>query len=326
MRENRQLKSPKIIPELLSIHNTEEDFTNNLDLKRRAQFLLITKAYKDHIHNLQKQLNKLPSIGALESSTVIEGGEYVIGSESPFDDELPLCKISVNAFRIDLSPVTNKQFGDFIIDSKNSEWLPEAIYKKYDIPYCLCEFIDNSYPRDKWDHPVVWINWYMAAAYCNWRSKLEKREEVYVFISNTEVRADLSKNGWRLPTENEWEIAARAGNLDRFPFDSSEALFKSNFGKHYEGTTAVGRFHQNSWGLFDMVGNIKEWCNDDWIETQYLNQEINDKQKTTDTSTRKLFKGSSWMDMYDSLRFSRRGKIYPQNTNPDFGFRCVRKV
>lgn len=186
-RENRHLKSPEVLPELLAIHNSEEDFANRLDFDNRAQFLLITKAYKDHIHQLQQQLQKLPTVGAVEASTVIEGGEYVIGCEKPLKDELPRRHVSVNAFRIDLSPVTNKQFGDFIADPENEEWLSEAIYRRYDIPYCLCEFVGNSYPSDKWDHPVVWVNWYMAAAYCNWRSRIDNREGIYTFVSDTNV-------------------------------------------------------------------------------------------------------------------------------------------
>jgi formylglycine-generating enzyme required for sulfatase activity len=229
--------------------------------------------------------------------------------------------ILIAPFLIDVFPVTNQEFGRFITESE--EWNAAGIYKKYGIPYYLCDFRGNVAPEDKWDHPVVWVNWYAAAAFCNWRSTTEGRGAVYVFRSPTDVGSDLTLDGWRLPTEAEWEIAARAGTETEDPWNGDVNPTQANYGHCYRETTSVGRFEPNALGIFDMLGNVKEWCHD-WYSDKRPSARVRNPSGPF-TGRFKIFRGASFMDGKELLRFAQRGKLPPENTNPDFGFRCVRR-
>lgn len=156
------------------------------------------------IGKLQEQLSgpRLP-----DKAVQIEGG--------PLLEAEP--ELLLDGYSIDPFPVTNYEFSLFL--SKEPEWADKSwVERKYGIPYYLCEFRDGKYPEDKWDHPVVWVNWFAAATFCNWRSRRDDLKDVYRFESPSEVKADLQANGWRLPTEAEWEQAARGGVRSETPW------------------------------------------------------------------------------------------------------------
>jgi sulfatase modifying factor 1 len=144
-----------------------------------------------------------------------------------------------------------------------------------------------------------------------------------MFRTPREVDADLAVDGWRMPTECEWEMAARAGSDGADPWNGIVTPVQANFGQCYRGTTSVGRFDPNPLGLCDMLGNIKQWCHDWYSEDEAALPATNPTGPLT--GDYKSFRGASFMDGKELLRFSRRGKLPPQNTNPDFGFRCVRR-
>lgn len=208
---------------------------------------------------------------------------------------------------VDQVLVTNKAFEAFL--KENPDWQPEKVAERYGVPYFLAEFIDGRSPSDKWDHPVVWVSWFAAAAYCNWRSRADECREVYAFHDPFTVTSDLLADGWRLPTVAEWESVARLGFDPQLVLDPTRA----NYGLHYRGTTAVGRFPSHSASgpsVFDVFGNVKQWCQD----------------ADPRIPANRAFKGASWMDPPRSLRVDATGGLPPQNTNPDFGFRCVRML
>jgi formylglycine-generating enzyme required for sulfatase activity len=270
--------------------------------------------YENTIRRLQNQLRGRQ---ASTSPVLVEGGALPRPKEPPGTGD-----VLIDSFLIDAFPVTNQEFERFI--AENEDWSPSAIYKQYGIPYYLCEFRDNVPPEDKWDHPVVSrVSWYSAAAFCNWRSTKEGRKPVYVFHSADRVGAELSADGWRLPTECEWEMAARAGSEAEDPWDGSVNQTQANFGQCYRDTTSVGRFDPNVLGVFDMLGNVKEWCHDWYSDTQPTPPATNPIGPTAGRF--KVFRGASFMDDKELLRFTRRGRLPPENTNPDFGFRCVRR-
>ena len=243
----------------------------------------------------------------------------VEGGALPGPRQRNVGNILIEPFFIDACPVTNQQFEQFI--AENDQWTPAAIYDQYGIPYYLCEFRDNAAPIDKWDHPVVWVNWYSAAAFCNWRSQKEGKGPVYIFNSASHVETDLSADGWRLPSESEWEMAARAGCDAADPWDGSVNPTRANYGQCYRDTTSVVRFEPNNWGVFDMLGNVKEWCHDWFPEHGPTAPSIDPMGPATGRF--KIFRGASFMEDATLLRFTRRGKLPPENTNPDFGFRCA---
>ncbi len=210
-------------------------------------------------------------------------------------------------FLIDSQLVTNRAFQEFL--SENPDWLPEAATERYEVPYFLCEFNGHEPMQDKWDHPVVWVSWFAAAAFCNWRSRRHDPplRQVYSFRSPTDVDADLFANGWRLPTVAEWRLAVGSEGISGLRLDP----MRLNYGMHYRGTTSVGRFPPLIQGrppLFDILGNVKQWCHDD--------DPANPKNR--------LFTGLSWMDRAPILDDLQASSIPAQNTNPDFGFRCAR--
>ncbi|HEX3143083.1 MAG TPA: SUMF1/EgtB/PvdO family nonheme iron enzyme, partial [Pyrinomonadaceae bacterium] len=216
-----------------------------------------------------------------------------------------------------------------ISDQTNKAWRRDAIYERYSIPYYLSNWDDDLIPpTGKWDHPVVLINWFACCAFCNWRSRCENREEVYTFTSDNEVQADFTRDGWRLPTEAEWEKCARGGRENLlYPWSGQLTPTLANYGKHYQRTTPVGQFPPNDLGVFDMIGNVKEWCHDSYRATIYAERATKFVRDpvVTDGGQFRVFRGGSWMDKPEWIRLSKRGRIYAQNMNPDFGFRCVRR-
>ena len=154
-------------------------------------------------------------------------------------------------------------------------------------------------------HPVVCVSWYGAAAFCNWLSRQAGLEEVYALHDDKGVEADFSKVGFRLPTEAEWEYAARSGGkVIKYPwgnkFDGTKLNFadkssESDFADKrwddgYKYTSPVGSFPPNELGLYDMAGNVSEWCNDWYDENYYSRSPINNP---TGPSVEELLQGNS---------------------------------
>ncbi len=145
---------------------------------------------------------------------------------------------------------------------------------------------------DMSNHPMIMVSWYGAAAYCNWKSLQEGLESCYDLLT---WECDFTKDGYRLPTEAEWEYAARGGNHSpyyRFPWGDSIAGSMASYHYTYDpyetgdipwttpvgyydgGQTPTGVDMANGYGLYDMAGNVWERCNDWWSGTYY--QECDD--------------------------------------------------
>ncbi len=300
---------------------TMESAIAALDSSKGEVVRAVVQRYEDTIRDLQSPLRpmKFPLRPVL-----VEGGTFLVGANGGAADESPPNELQLDSFLMDPVPVTNQEFAEFLSAPENRQWTAEEVYTVYGIPYYLCEFTGRKPPRDKWDHPVVWVNWYAAAAFCNWRSLRDGREPVYGFQDQETVVADFSKNGWRLPTEAEWERAAREGVTDLNGLANIDPSV-ANYGKHYRGTTSVGRFKANPLGIWDLVGNVKEWCHD-WYDRWSYRNLVRENPRGPEQGTFRVFRGGSWMDVASALRVTRRGKLLPQNTNPDFGFRCVRRT
>ena len=186
-------------------------------------------------------------------------------------------------------------------------------------------------------HPVESITWWHAIAYCNERSRLDRLTPAYTIRLTRNSRGNLtdinvtwnkSANGWRLPTEAEWEIAARAGTRTAYSFGSSLTARQANFGSRR--TTEVGSFPANAWGIHDMHGNVWEWCWD-WFES-YVDSRGVDRTFSgvmTDPSgpSRKpdanhtamdgfaianlrVIKGGSWNEQAEDTRSARRAGMW----------------
>lgn len=253
----------------------------------------------------------------------IESGSFLMGSESGLDNEKPVHEVDLDAFWIDPYPVTNSQFKEFL--KACPAWQKESGVNKYLNIYYLYTWRKGLiYPKGKRDHPAVYMNWYAAAAYCNWRSKSKGLELCY--DENNDFACNFEANGYRLPTEAEFEKAARGGlRKALYPWGNEIDKTKGNFDNIIGDTTEVGTYEPNGYGLFDMGGNIGHWCQD-WYDPDYY-QTLPDKNpRGPDTGTFRVYRGGSWGNAEEYQRVSCRFWMLPTNCNPDFGFRCVRKT
>jgi len=228
-------------------------------------------------------------------------------SAQRFQDELPKHSVSVHDFCLDKYLVTNAQFKRFV--DANPEWQSGRVSSQLDNGNYLRHWTNSDALTSRADHPVVNVNWYAALTYCHWQGK-------------------------RLPTEAEWEYAARGGQNARFPWGDAPAdPTHANFGaSHLRTTTPVGKYPANGYGLFDMAGNVWEFLADEWQpypstaqnnpvagETPFL--DADSYQRIT---TRRVIRGGSfdgapvnlWVEYRDS---------HPPNGSRDFvGFRCAK--
>jgi formylglycine-generating enzyme required for sulfatase activity len=142
------------------------------------------------------------------------------------------------------------------------------------------------------------------------------------------ITYDFSKNGYRLPTEAEWEYACRAGNVADYYWgnDTSKAgNYAWYYGNSNQTTHPVAAKLPNAFGLYDMSGNVWEWCNDWWDSTYSSSSQINNPTGPTN-GTYRIRRGGSWPCVARLLRLAYRyGKI-PLNYDLDVGFRCVRSA
>jgi len=170
--------------------------------------------------------------------------------------------------------------------------------------------------------PVETVNWYDAALFCNAFSKLMSKETVYVYTGTmgSSVVIDYSKNGYRLPTEAEWEYSCRAGTTSAYYWgsvtDGAYCWYSSNSASQ---THPVGTKKPNSLGLYDMSGNVFEWCND-WYSSYPTGPQTNPTGPKTVGSYRVL-RGGSWI--VNGLASGDRDGSNPGLRDYDYGFRLV---
>ncbi|MDR2808061.1 MAG: formylglycine-generating enzyme family protein [Spirochaetaceae bacterium] len=182
---------------------------------------------------------------------------------------------------------------------------------------------DNPNFDQKDDQPVVLVSWYDAIAYANWLSAKEGLTAAYS-IDGANVTWNRDANGYRLPTEAEWEYAARAGTSTAYStgdtLEANQAHFNSTK-KPVTGTIAVGRFPPNSWGLYDMIGNAREWTWDGY--GTYQSGDLLDPEGSTSSRFR-VTRGGSWIDLLSSVRSAHRFLSTPETRISSVGFRLVR--
>jgi formylglycine-generating enzyme required for sulfatase activity len=171
--------------------------------------------------------------------------------------------------------------------------------------------------------PVEKASWFDAARFCNARSKRDGLQTVY---DTSTWQADTSKNGYRLPTEAQWEYACRAGDTSEFSWGSDSADGYAWYAKNADGTTHVGaKKKKNAFGLYDMAGNVSEWCND-WY-ADYDSASVTNPMGPAG-GTDKVFRGGSWNDASADLRSGFRSSYQPLYTSGtrSIGFRAVLPV
>jgi formylglycine-generating enzyme required for sulfatase activity len=189
----------------------------------------------------------------------------------------------------------------------------------------------NPYFSQTDRQPVVLVSWHDAAEYCNWRSRKEGLTPAYR-INGTDVSWDRSANGYRLPTEAEWEYACRAGTSGPFSTGNNITPEQANYNGNYpynssakgtfrEKTVTVGSFAANRWGLYDMHGNVWEWCWD-WYGDYSSGAQTDPAGPST--GAYRVVRGGSWYYFGRYLRSADRDYSAPADRYYFVGFRLAR--
>jgi formylglycine-generating enzyme required for sulfatase activity len=245
----------------------------------------------------------ITTAGGIEM-VLIPAGEFLMGDEAGEEDERPAHRVRLGAFYMDRREVTQRSF--------------QAV-------------LGTSPSRFKGpDNPVERVGWLAAARYCNERSRKEGLPPCYDLQRQ---ESDFRAGGYRLPTEAEWEYACRAGTTGPYSFPGGEAAlgeyawFRPSAGG---STHPVGLKKPNPWGLYDMHGNVAEWCNDYYVPTAYASSAGLDPRGPSGGDYRVL-RGGSWRTGAEVCRSAARVGETPGAGDvclgyEAYGFRCVRKA
>lgn len=278
----------------------------------------------------------------------LSGGTFLMGTDTaegfPEDGEGPVREVQVDPFWIDETTVTNAEFAKFIratgykTDAEQYGWsfvfhnfLPKYLKKK-DLPspddtpwwkgiggaYWKQPEGPKSSISNRMDHPVVHVSWNDAKAFCKWSGK-------------------------RLPTEAEWEFAARGGlEQKKFPWGDELMpegnhrcnIWQGDFPDHntrddgYAGTAPVDSFKPNNYGLYNISGNVWEWTQD-WFSTSYPLLRISDNPQGPGKGEAKVIRGGSYLchkSYCNRYRVAARSGNTPDSSTGNMGFRCVKDV
>jgi formylglycine-generating enzyme required for sulfatase activity len=168
--------------------------------------------------------------------------------------------------------------------------------------------------------PVETVKWYDAVRYCNERSVKEGLRPVYT-INGQHVTMNMGVNGYRLPTEAEWEYACRAETATPYYTGNTITTSQANFSDAHRQPLEVGRFPPNKWGLYDMAGNVWEWC---WDWSASFTGEAQTDPTGVANGDRRIVRGGAFNNTIGNLRSAYRGSDYPGTGKDNLGFRVVR--
>jgi formylglycine-generating enzyme required for sulfatase activity len=220
----------------------------------------------------------------------IPGGRFQMGSETGQDDERPVHEVEVDGFEMSVFPVTRAEYAAFV------------------------DATGRDAPRD-WDEPlfagadlpVVGVSWHDAVAYCAWRTRDGSPE--------------------RLPTEAEWERAARGGvDGAAYPWGDGIPSWIPDGGRGpLPAPWPVTLGDPNPYGLFGIAANVHEWCAD-WHDRGYYAVSPRVNPRGPESGVRRASRGGSWRHMVTISRCAARSKIDPGFRYTDYGFRTVRSL
>ena len=247
---------------------------------------------------ISKSRSKIPSLvdRMIPETVLVPAGEFLMGSDNikdthSYKEERPQHVVFLDAFEIGVFPVTNQQYAIFVKATGR-----EA--PRY--------WPGGRIPEGREYHPVVYVSWHDAVAYCHWLS--EKTGQV-----------------WRLPTEAEWEKAARGIDGRIYPWGNQKPnKTLCNYNMHVGRTTQVGKYPDgvSPFGIYDMAGNVWEWCMD-WYDATYYAKSPKANPTGPNHGKYRVLRGGAWNSDFKTVRSAFRHILIPTTVDYYFGFRCV---
>jgi len=232
-----------------------------------------------------------------DNMVFVQGGTFQMGSNEEADEK-PIHTVTVNDFYIGKYEVTQKEWKE-VMGKNPSNWKGDEL-------------------------PVERVSWYDAVEFCNKKSEKEGLQKCYSG-SGKNITCNFNANGYRLPTEAEWEYAARGGNKSRdYTYSGSNSIgdvawCSSNSGSK---THPVGKKQSNELGIYDMSGNVWEWCND-WYDSNYYSSSPRNNPPGASVGFRRVFRGGGWRGSAGDGRVADRRYHNPASSSSSIGFRLV---
>ncbi len=286
-----------------------------------------------------KLMGKKAPVKPSDGMIFVEGGQFLMGDGlgDGGDEEKPTHAVTLRNFLLDAHEVTFQQFDEFC--------------KATGRPLKS----DNGWGRGQ--QPAINLNWYEAIEFCNWRSEKEGLKNFYHLEKSKKdpsnhnpsdklayaISIFPSASGYRLPTEAEWEYAAREkGSKKRFGngkmradpvqmnFDPAYPNNYSITGKNRQKPLAVRSFSANTLGFYDLTGNVWEWCFD-WYDASFYsfcveNPELNAQPTGASTGTARVIRGGAWNSTAGACRVTSRQPLKPDVFSTEVGFRCAKNA
>ena len=273
---------------------------------------------------------KMPALAYLS------GGPFVMGDSLHDADERPVHRVLLSPFFIGKYEVTVREFGDFVAatgyrtDAERGDgsyaWDGTGWNKKAAATW-RCDESARPLPDSALRRPVAHVSWLDAAQYCNWLSRRDSLLPVYAIRGDT-ATANLAANGYRLPTEAEWEYAASGGfSPKKWPYAGSADLksvawFSNNSARRLHD---VGGKAANEAGVFDLSGNVWEWCHDWYAPRAYAADQGASNPSGPALGTLRALRGGSMSNNPSHCRTANRSSRHPDYRDCNVGFRVARR-
>jgi len=313
-------------------HLSRLDGLSDAIMKKIDELALKTKtAESEPEKEPGKNPEDMPAPVMSEGYVPVESGTFRMGSENGPDNGKPVHDVTVSTLCIAKYEVTVAEFREFV---KSTGYTTSAekfggawIYLTKNLTVKKDASWRNPYLTQGDTHPVVCVSWFDAVEYCNWLSTKEGFEQCYTIQKNN-ITCDFTKNGYRLPTEAEWEYAARGGGRSKgFTYSGSNDRTESGWYDRTSGgkTHPVGEKKPNELGIYDMSGNVYEWCWDRYDRAYYA-KSPKDNPTGPSSGNKRIVRGGSWHSDRGYMESVRRNGRISSGSYNYLGFRPVRTV
>jgi len=308
-----------------SLLNRDAEGNVKFSHKSIWEYFVAVEAYKDeellsymrNFEGIDMVKHFLQEYGLIFPEMIqVEGGSFQMGSENGRDNEKPVHTVTLSTFEMGKYPVTVEQFQAFIQDTGYQTdadkkgginiWTGSDVQKKAGVNW-TCDVKGNPRPVEEYQHPVIHVSWNDAQVFCEWISK-------------------KTRKSYTLPTEAQWEFAARGGNQSNgYKYAGSNDLDEVGWYRKNSGnkTHPVGQLRPNELGIYDMSGNVWEWCQD-WYG-DYSAGPLKDPLGP-ESGQGRVGRGGGWGDSASGCRVADRSNAAPSRRFNYLGFRLSRPV